>query len=380
MTKQRVESQLSGYRVFGSPRRYIQGPGSLKLLGSEVSALGERAAVICNKTVHVLLEEQVSSSLSAAAVSTDFIMFEEEVTREAVQRLCAHIDYISPDVVIALGGGKTVDAAKAAAAQLGIHLVIVPTLASNDAPTSRVVVFYDSDHHLLGVERYLWNPDIVLVDTLVIAQAPERFLVAGIGDALAKRFEADASARSERSNFHGGQVTLAGLSLASTSYDVLRRDGVEACRAVRNGCPNQSLEAVVEACILLAGLGFENSGIFLAHSLTRGLSLFPQTHLLLHGELVAYGLLVQLIQEERPPDYILDLLRFYRCIGLPGTLRDLGLDELSSDDLLRMAEATMAAPYMEGLGAQLSPKELINYIHHLEDISTRNNARPSATL
>ncbi|MDO6441434.1 glycerol dehydrogenase [Marinobacter sp. 2_MG-2023] len=378
MTENHMKTMLAGCRVFGSPRRYIQGAGALGLLGVETLSLGNRATVICDSQVRSFLEELVLSSLNSASVDSDIVEFDGEVVREAIHDLCEQISPTLPEVIIALGGGKTVDVGKAVADKLGARLIVVPTLASNDAPTSRAVVFYDRDHNLSGVERCQWNPDVILVDTAVIAQAPERFLVAGIGDAIAKRFEADASVRYERNNLHGGRVTQAGLCLASASYEVIRRDGLEACRAVRDGSPNQSLEAVVESCVLLAGLGFENSGLFLAHSLTRGLALFSQTQNFLHGELVAYGLLVQLTQEGRPLECLLDLINFYQSVGLPESLQALGLDRLSPSCLLRMAEATLAAPYMEELRAQLQPAELVSYMVRLEQVSTQK-ITPSAT-
>jgi len=74
---------------------------------------------------------------------------------------------------------------KIVADRLGIPVVVVPTIASTDAPCSACAVVYNEEGVVVRVEYQKRNPDLVLVDSEIIAQAPERFLVAGMGDALA---------------------------------------------------------------------------------------------------------------------------------------------------------------------------------------------------
>ncbi len=85
-----------------------------------------------------------------------------------------------------MGGGKVIDTAKTVGDQLNLPTVIIPTTASNDAATSALAAMYFEDGALDELVFFNKNPDIVLVDTEVIMNAPVRFLVAGMGDTLSK--------------------------------------------------------------------------------------------------------------------------------------------------------------------------------------------------
>src|SRR5208283_79977 len=118
--------------------------------------------------------------------------FGGESSQEEVDRLTNVAKAQGCDVVVGIGGGKAIDTAKAVGYGVQAGVAIVPTIASTDAPTSAVAVIYTSDGAFL---RYLFlprNPDLILVDTGVIAKAPVRYLVAGMGDALSTWFEAES--------------------------------------------------------------------------------------------------------------------------------------------------------------------------------------------
>ncbi len=366
-----------GYRIYGGPRRYIQGRDALQDLGTVARELGSRAVVVLDSRVLELFGERIQALLADAGVHARLCPHDGEVSREALTCLGESIADEGHQVVIGVGGGKALDSAKFVSRGGNHRLLLVPTLASNDAPTSRAIVLFDEHHHLVGLEYTRWNPDVVLVDTAIIASAPVRFFVAGIGDAIAKKFEADASSRAGLTNFFGGRPPLAGRCLAAESYAVLRRQGVAACRAVRRGEVNGAVEDVVEASLLLSGLGFENSGLFLAHSLTRGFALFPETHDCLHGELVAFGVLVQLVQERRPREQVLELLRFYADVGLPACLAAVGLAEADDSCLERIAAAALETRYMRELGGRLDAGALAEHIRSVDRIAAEEgSSRP----
>ena len=104
--------------------------------------------------------------------------------------LAVDIDPTRDDVIIGFGGGKTIDTAKGLSKAHNLRLIIIPTIASNDSPTSRLIVLYDKQHRVAGVDILTRNPDVVLVDSSIISRAPTRFFAAGLGDALSKKFEA----------------------------------------------------------------------------------------------------------------------------------------------------------------------------------------------
>src|SRR5262249_4376029 len=163
-------------------------------------------------------------------------------------------------------------------------------------------------------------------DTAVIALAPPRLLVAGMGDALATWFEAKTVIDAKRKNQVGGATTQSAGALAKLCYEILLNDGPAALQAVRCQSVTPVLARLVEANTLLSGLGFESGGLAIAHSVHNGLTVIEETHHYYHGEKVAFGLLVQLVAEGRPSDLIDEVLDFCFAVGLPTSLSAVGIE------------------------------------------------------
>ena len=189
--------------IFGAPGRYIQGPDALDTLGRQAALFGRRAALVIDGPMHAILGARVEALCAASQVRTMPLIVEGDLTPGTIEALRAQAGRLDADMVVAVGGGKALDAGKAVARSLHCHLITVPTAASNDAPTSKNYVLYDADHNLLAVEHMLFNPTIVLVDTTIIASAPAAFFRAGLGDAVSKKFEAEQCRR------HGGSICMA---------------------------------------------------------------------------------------------------------------------------------------------------------------------------
>ena len=235
--------------------------------------------------------------------------------------------------------------AKAISHELSKNLVIIPTVASNDAPCSALSVQYRENHMLDRFLRLKRNPDVVLVDSKVISEAPVRFFVAGMGDALATWFEANTCTKSSAKNMPGGLSTSAALSLARFCYDTLMEYGVSARLAIEQKALAPAVEKVIEANILVSGLGFESAGLSSAPGIHEGLAALEETKGMMHGELVAFGTLSLLVLENYPRDEIDRVLRFCISVGLPVTLRQLGISQTARANLTKAAEVAC----MEGL-------------------------------
>lgn len=339
-------------RVFAACPRYVQGPGALGKLAEIAHGLGRRAAVVVDRHVLEILGSRIRQGF--AAPDDQIVPFAGEITRDAVTALTDRVRGHGCDVVVAAGGGKALDAGKAVALRLEVPVVTVPTIASTDAPASRGIALYDDDHRLILVEQLPTNPAAVVVDTTVIAAAPAHFLRAGIGDAVAKKFEAEGCLAGGGLNKHGTRPLLAGLIAADGCYRVLRKHGAGAMRAAGTGIATEDLEAAVEAAFLLSALGFENTGLSLAHSVTRGLVRARQVKDAPHGYHVAYGLLVQFALEGRAQAEIDDLRGFYRSIGLPVDLAALGMDDVAEEDIEAIAQLTMTSPHINNLGREVT--------------------------
>lgn len=324
--------------VFAAPGRYIQGRGAIGRLGEVLEQLGsERPLILGDPIVQEIMGDALEGIPGAERVE-----FGGECSPAEIDRVSEAASSRGADAVVGIGGGKTLDTAKAVALPTGIPLVIVPTIASTDAPTSALAVVYDDEGSFLEYRFYGRNPDAVLVDTAVVVGAPVRFLVAGMGDGLATYFEADASSRTRKPAMSGGAPTGAALTLARLCYDTLLEHGLAARLAAEQGAVTPAVEKIVEANTLLSGLGFESGGLAAAHSIHNGLTVLEGTHHYWHGEKVAFGTIAMLMLEERPAAVVEEVIDFCLEVGLPVTLEDIGVGDATREDLERVAEGACA--------------------------------------
>jgi glycerol dehydrogenase len=309
------------------------------ILGREIAGLSIKgpALIVAGRSAAAQLSDVWKKSLGEVGCAYGIHEFGGECSLAEISRIGRAVERFAASVVIGAGGGKALDAARATAGELNLPFVSCPTLASTDAPCSAVSVVYTESGIVEQIRILPSNPVLVLVDTRVIAQAPPRLFASGMGDALATWFEARACAASHSKNLRGGSSTRSALALAELCYRTLLEDGVEAVKAARTREVTPAFERVVEANTLLSGLGFESSGLAAAHSVHNGLTVAPQCRSFYHGEKVAFGTLVQLVLENGKPSEIEEVITFCTSVGLPVTLAQIGLEELSGEALERIA-------------------------------------------
>ena len=326
--------------VFASPGRYVQGPGATHELGRELQRLGLQGPVlfVAGGTARRDLAPIWQSTLPCVGIEPVIEAFGGECSTAEIERLVAIAQSQSFSAVVGAGGGKASDTARAVADALELPAVITPTLASTDSPCSALSVIYTPHGNVEGFRFYNRHPLLVLVDTEVVARAPKRQLVGGLGDALATWFEARTVHESCRHNVLGGLPTTTGTALAKLCCEILLADGPAACAAVEARATTPALERVVEANNLLSGLGFESGGLAVAHAVHNGITEIPGSHHCIHGEKVAFGLLTQLVLEGRPQDEIAEIFRYQKAVGLPITLAEVGVDANSDDQLVKIAK------------------------------------------
>lgn len=328
------------HNVLISPRKYVQGRNALADAGKYLKILGGKPLLLWDATVKKIVGKTMLASLAAEKIEPIDVDFKGDCTRKEVDRVIGIIKDKGADIAVGVGGGKTLDTAKAAAIETGIRIVTCPTIASNDSPTSAASVWYDEDGNCTGFDCWPFNPDLVLVDSLVISRAPARALVAGMGDALATWVEAKVALQTGAGNIAGGVSTMAAMAIAELGYQVLLEHGLEAKRAVEAGALTPSVEKVIEANILHSGLGFESGGLASAHMIANCLPSFPECRHLMHGEEVAFGVISQLCLDKAVSmDEVYEAVDFEVAVGLPVTFADIGLEGVSPGRLKVIGDA-----------------------------------------
>lgn len=358
-------------KVFISPAKYIQGAGVLETIGEEVSKIGKSAFILADEIVWNITGKLVEKSFNSTEVTYHYESFSGEASNTEIRRIANIGKEKNIDVVIGLGGGKTLDTAKAVSNELGVPIVVAPTTASTDAPTSSLSVIYSDEGVFEGYKFYNKNPDLVLVDSQIIVGAPAFLFASGMGDAMATLVEAKASQKRNSTTMAGGKATLAGIAIAEKAEEILFEQGIAAYKAAKKGLVTPQVENVIEANTLLSGLGFENGGVAAAHAVHNGFTaLNGDIHKLTHGQKVAYGVLVQLVLESKSEDEILRYANFFKAIGLPTTLEDLHLENATFEDLLKVGElATAEGETIKNLDPEITATQVANAIQAVNELT-----------
>ena len=319
--------------ILCSPSKYVQGAGEMKKLGEYAQKYGKKALVLITESGYKRIEDVLKVGFEGYDIEPVYEYFNRECSKTEINRLVAVMNEKGCDVVIGIGGGKILDTAKAVAYYKEVPVLICPTIASTDAPCSALSVIYTDE----GVfEEYLFlpaNPNMVLMDTEIIAKSPVRLTV---------YFEARACQASEAITCAGGNVTMAAMSLAKLCFDTLMNEGVKAKLALEAGACTKAVEKVIEANTLLSGIGFESGGLAGAHAIHNGFTVLDECHHMYHGEKVAFGTITQLVLEDIPAEELEDIIDWCIELGLPVTLKELGITEVTDEKLMAVATAACA--------------------------------------
>jgi glycerol dehydrogenase-like iron-containing ADH family enzyme len=315
-----------------APAAVLRGTHALVDALESIVSLGRRPLVLGGKNLRKLNQLQVLFDRADLEIAT--ANYAPDCSEASLDRLSASVAQHQADLIIGVGGGKCLDTAKLLAYRCKLPVVTIPTSGATCAAWTALANIYSDAGAFLSDVSLPKCPDLLILDYSIVATAPQRTLVAGIGDAIAKWYEASVSSG------HSSQTLLiAAVQQARVLRDILFQKSAAAL-AQPGGADWQE---VVDATVLLAGviggLGGAQCRTVAAHAVHNGLTHLPGSHHALHGEKVAYGILVQLRLEEMLQGNQLaatarqQLLDFYTEIGLPKTLADLGLSEITISQL-----------------------------------------------
>ncbi|RMF24755.1 MAG: iron-containing alcohol dehydrogenase family protein [Cyanobacteria bacterium J083] len=339
----------------------IRGEKCLTGAGDAIAALGKRPLLVGGENSLAVIRNTLHPVLKTYQLNFLEAKYTPDCCESSLANLRKKAKKHESDLIIGIGGGKSLDTAKLIAHQLQLPTITIPTSAATCAAWTALSNIYS----VTGAFQYDVSlahcPELLILDYDLIATAPPRTLIAGIGDALAKWYEASISSGNSTDT-----LTIAAVQQARVLRDILLQKSVSALEKPGG----KTWREVVDANILLAGviggLGGANCRTVAAHAVHNGLTHISATHHALHGEKVAYGILVQLRLEEIIQNNQLatsarkQLLQFYRQIGLPCNLEDLGLSDISLAQL-RQAAIIACQPNSDihRLPFTVSPEQLL---------------------
>jgi glycerol dehydrogenase len=363
-------------QVTGFPGRYVQGPGALDALGAELHELGaRRVAVITDDRVEACVGQRVRSSLERDGLATERLRFDGECTPRAIAQLAVDARHAGVDAIVGIGGGKTLDVAKGVAMSNRAWLVAAPTIASCDAATTRLVMLYDAEHRFVGTRMLARNPDVVVVDTSVIGQAPIRYFSAGVGAALSLPPSVRARPRSNRLNLYGAQPPFGIHLVVQQCERRLSEHAEDVLRGLARGVLTPEFQLLVESVILLGGVAAASCPLAFARGLAVGLSTVPALRVALYGECLAFGTLVERALEGAGDSELEDHAQRLARLSLPCSIAELGMQRPSSADLSAIADATVQSHLTWSYCGPVSSEQVQRAIRHADAVGRGVGAR-----
>ena len=311
-----------------APRRYVQREGLLLEAGDYLNVFGRHPLILGDGLVLSIIRPTLEDQLPRTDLSPSFIVFREECSHVEVQRITEIARRKTVDFIVGTGGGKAIDTSRLVADRLRIPLITLPTSAATCSAAASVSVIYEKGVRQQTVSAK--GADLVLVDSAIVSKAPTRMLSAGMADALSKWYEGKCSYEQAREH---DSTTQTAMNLSAQVKETILSIGLEAKRDVEAKRNSLSVETIITANILLtgiiSGLGGPSFRTAVAHGLLYGMTVFPQVHQNLHGEIVAFGIIVQLCLEKSEGELRM-LIPFFSQLGLPLTLEELGLINLEN--------------------------------------------------
>ncbi|MCU0541973.1 MAG: iron-containing alcohol dehydrogenase family protein [Oscillatoriaceae cyanobacterium Prado104] len=327
------------YSLTIAPACVLRGQNALAQAPDAIARFGKRPLIVGGSNSLATVQPYLQPILEQQQLQSAQAAYGKDCSETSLETLRAAATAHQADFIIGVGGGKALDAAKLLAYQCQIPIVTIPTSAATCAAWTALSNIYSEEGAFQYDVSLAKCPDLLILDYGLIQTAPQRTLIAGIGDAIAKWYEASVSSgHSEQT------MIIAAVQQARILRDILFQKSAAALKEPGSEIWQEVTDATVLLAGVIGGIGGAQCRTVAAHAVHNGLTHLLASHGTLHGEKVAYGILVQLRLEEMLQNNQLaatarqQLLKFYSEIGLPQTLGDLGLGNISLAQLQLAAE------------------------------------------
>lgn len=316
-----------------TPELYISEADAITSLGKHMKKETKRALLVWSATAKKVTQETIIESLGTQGIMYLEYIFTGYPTLETALDIAKEARKNEVDTLIAVGGGRVIDATKAAGDLVKLSVVAVPTIAATCAAWAALSVMYTKEGNFDHFRQNEHSPQIVIADTNILAKAPSRYIKAGVVDTLAKWYETRVGFDPKTSDFsHINSVQGAKLG-----YDYLSKHAVNVIADAEKGIVNEDTKKTVDAILFLAG----NVGSYIgekaysgfAHPFYHASRILKETRKTLHGEIVAFGLIMQAVLEKKSEEEIKAIIRSFSELDVAFTLDEIGIEKDQKDSL-----------------------------------------------
>lgn len=323
--------------IFGAPQFYVQGPNILVDTGQHIKELelDGKALILVDSGVQEIVTP-IFESMRQNSIEYDELVYRDQITLDRIAKLCEDVKDKGYGMVIGVGGGKAIDVAKRVGWALKIPMIAVPTSIATDAATSRTAVAYGINNEIVE-DKTLYNPVAVLVDSAVVVKAPVRLFRSGMADAISKRYEYHMSLKYGSPNWYdaGSAFFIEGIS--QEMHEFLLRNGRYLLECFEKGELNETVEHGITAMLLMSRLVWDSGGLRGAHDMFEEFHDMGYGDNSLHGEIVGYFDLVQLLMEKYSDNEFEELYALYKELQIPLKISQMGFPVENKDALRELS-------------------------------------------
>ena len=357
---------MKAYSVFFA--NYTIGENAYGQVPQVCLPFGKRIFLIGGRRAMDAAEGLLGKALEGSGlVVLESVEFGADCTYRTIDRWAQRAKELGADMIFGMGGGKALDTAKGAAERAGLPVFTFPTIEATCAATTDLSVVYREDGNFDSFYFYDKPARHCFINTRVIADAPCEYLRAGMGDTMGKFFECHFAARGD----HLDHSSALGREISNLCYGPLLEHGVQALVDCRRHEPSFALQQAVLANIVSTGMVslmvLDDYNCAIAHSVYYGLVLLPGfEEKYLHGDVVAYGVLVQLAVD-KDWDRMREVKGFLKELGIPSTLweMEVPLDREYLRDVLR---ETVTGPDMEHIPYPVTEDMIFEAMREVEEL------------